>query len=168
MPDVEVRPDSMPNIAYYLSASGLDSTEVMHQYEVDYIARHATIDKPGVFELSDADYAEFRQRVLQSGFKYDAESEKYMASLRKIMEFEGYYEDAKPEFEALERKLKHNLERELDRHEATIRQVLGSDIVAAYYYQAGVVEFGLRYDKQMKEACRLLNSPKEYSKILGY
>ena len=63
--------------------------------------------------------------------------------------------------------MKHNLEHELDRHESTIRQVLGSDIIAAYYYQSGTVEYGLRFDKQMKEACRLLKTPTEYRKILG-
>ena len=34
MPDVEVKSDTMPNIAYYLSASGVDSTEVMFDYEL--------------------------------------------------------------------------------------------------------------------------------------
>ena len=42
-PDVEVKPDSLPNIAYYLSASGRDSTEVMMGYVMDYIEAHPTI-----------------------------------------------------------------------------------------------------------------------------
>ncbi len=33
-PDVEVLPDSLPNIAYYLASSGLDSTEVMLNWEL--------------------------------------------------------------------------------------------------------------------------------------
>ncbi len=165
-PDIVLAPDSMPNIVYYLSSSGLDSTEVMHQFEVDYIARHPQIAKPSEFEISDADYAEFRQRVLQSGFKYDAESRKYMEGLKKLMTFEGYFDDAKEEFEALEKKLKHNLEKDLDRHEATIRQALSSDIVAAYYYQSGALEYSLKHDKQMDEACRLLNNVEEYRKLL--
>jgi carboxyl-terminal processing protease len=43
MPDVEVKADTIPNIAFYLSASGQDSTEVMFDYVVDYIASHPTI-----------------------------------------------------------------------------------------------------------------------------
>ena len=42
MPDVEVKPDSLPNIVYYL-ASVRDSNEVLLNYEVDYIAKHPTI-----------------------------------------------------------------------------------------------------------------------------
>lgn len=41
-PDVEVKPDSLPNIAYYL-AGARDSNELMLNYEVDYIAKHPTI-----------------------------------------------------------------------------------------------------------------------------
>lgn len=162
LPDVVLQPDSVPNIVYYLSASGMDSTEVMHQYEVDYLTRHPQIAKPADFEISDQDYAEFRQRVLQSGFKYDAESGKFMEQLRKVMEFEGYFDDAKAEYEALQKKLEHNLARDLDRHEDTIRQMLSADIVAAHYYQSGTLEYNLKHDKQMREACRLLNNLSEY------
>ena len=55
----------------------------------------------------------------------------------------------------------------LDRHEKVIRQILESEIVAAYYYQAGSIEAGLRNDKQLQEAVRLLKSPEEYRKILA-
>ncbi len=166
MPDVVLKPDTMPNIVYYLNGAGLDSTEVMFDYEVDYIAAHPTIAPAGDFELTDADFENFKQRVLQNGFTYDPQSEKMMKELKKIMEFEGYYEDAKPEFEALERKLKHNLEKDLDRNKEVLKQMLGSDIVAAYYYQGGAIEYALKYDRQMKEACRLLLSPGEYRSLL--
>ena len=165
-PDVEVKPDSLPNIAYYLSVSGLDSTEVMLDYEIDYIARHATIPSAGKFEISDEEYAEFKRRVLESGFKYDAESGKELDRLKALAQFEGYYDEAKPEFEALEKKLKHNLATDLDRNKQVIKQILQADIVAAYYYQAGAIENNLNTDKQMLEACRLLNSPQEYAGLL--
>lgn len=166
MPDVEVRPDSLPNIAYYLASSGTDSTEVMFDYEVDYIARHATIPPADDFEISDADYAEFKQRVLDSGFTYDHESEKYLKQLIRLAKFEGYYEGAKEEFAQLEKKLQHNLAHDLDFNKAQLRKILSNDIVAAYYYQQGAIANSLRGDKQMEEAVRLINSPEEYAKIL--
>ena len=164
-PDVEVKPDSVPNIAFYL-AGARDSNEVMLNYEVDYIAKHPTIVPAKSFELSDADYEEFKTRVLQADFKYDRETEKYLKDLEKLAKFEGYYDDAKPEFEALKKKLSHNVAKDLDYNKQTIKQLLENDIVAAYYYQGGAIENSLRYDKQVKEAVRLLNSPEEYAKIL--
>lgn len=164
-PDVEVMPDSLPNIVFYL-AGARDSNEVLLNYEVDYIAKHPTIASPDKFELSDADYAEFRQRVLASDFKYDRETEKYLKDLVKLAKFEGYYEDAKPEFDALQKKLQHNVAKDLDYNKEAIKHIIESDIVAAYYYQAGAIQNGLRYDKQMKEAVRLINTPDEYKKLL--
>lgn len=164
-PDVEVKPDSLPNIAFYL-AGARDSNEVMLNYEVDYIAKHPTIAPAKDFALTDADYDEFKSRVLKADFKYDRETEKYLKDLEKLAKFEGYYEDAKPEFEALKKKLSHNVAKDLDFNKDYIKQLLENDIVAAYYFQAGAIQNSLRYDKQVKAAVKLLNSPEEYGKIL--
>ena len=164
-PDVEVKPDSLPNIAFYL-AGARDSNEVMLNYEVDYIAKHPTIAPAKDFALTDADYDEFKARVLKANFKYDRETEKYLKDLEKLAKFEGYYDDAKPEFEALKKKLSHNVAKDLDYNKEYIKQLLENEIVAAYYFQAGAIQNSLRYDKQIKEAIKLLNSPEEYKKIL--
>ena len=164
-PDVEVKPDSLPNIAFYL-AGARDSNEVMLNYEVDYIAKHPTIAPAKDFALTDADYDEFKARVLKADFKYDRETEKYLKDLEKLAKFEGYYDDAKPEFEALKKKLSHNVAKDLDYNKEYIKQLLENEIVAAYYFQAGAIQNSLRYDKQIKEAIKLLKSPEEYSKIL--
>lgn len=165
-PDVEVLPDSLPNIVYYLTVSGLDSTEVLSDFEVDYIAKHPTIAPAGKFQLSDADYENFKQRVLKSGFNYDPESEKALANLKKIVKFEGYYDDAKMEFENLEKKLKHNIARDLDRNKDVLKRVIASDIVAAYYYQAGSIENSLSHDNQVQEAMKLIKDKARYNSIL--
>ena len=165
-PDIEVQPDSLPNIAFYLTASGRDSTEVMLNWEVKYLRTHPTIAPAKNFVISDVDYADFKQAVLKSGFKYDRESKKYLEGLVKLARFEGYYDDAKPEFDALEKKLNHNIAKDLDYNKQTLKQLLTSDLVAAYYYQRGAMENGLQFDKQWKKAVELLNDPAAYKKVL--
>ena len=165
-PDVELKNDTMPNIAYYLSAGGLDSTEVLFDYVVDYIDHHPTIAPAKDFHLTDADWLAFRQRVIESGFSYDPVSQKQFDELVKTAKFEGYYDDAKEAFEALEKKLKHDVASDLDKHRETIQQILELDIISAYYFQGGSIEAGLYADKQLKEAERLLKTPAEYRKIL--
>ena len=165
-PDVELKNDTMPNIAYYLSAGGLDSTEVLFDYVVDYIDHHPTIAPAKDFHLTDADWQSFRQRVIESGFSYDPVSQKQFDELVKTAKFEGYYDDAKEAFEALEKKLKHDVASDLDKHRETIQQILELDIISAYYFQGGSIEAGLYADKQLKEAERLLKTPAEYRKIL--
>ena len=165
-PDIEAKNDTMPNIAYYLSASGLDSTEVMFDYVVDYIARHEQIAPAQQFHLTEEDWLEFRQRVIDSGFTYDNQSRKQFDDLVKTAKFEGYYDDAREAFDALEQRLHHNVATDLDKHRETIVQMLEQDIIVAYYYQAGAIATGLHYDKVYLEAVRLLKNPEEYARIL--
>ncbi len=165
-PDIEVKPDSLPNIAFYLSR--VDTTDIMLNYEIDYIAAHPTVASPKDFELSDADYEQFKQRVVKSGFTYDQVSEKILKELESLARFEGYYDDAKPEFEALRQKLKHNIAKDLDYpyNKQKIKELIAADLMAAYYFEKGSLENSLRNDKQFAEAARLLGNPDEYQKLL--
>jgi carboxyl-terminal processing protease len=167
MPDVELKGDTIPNIAFYLSASGQDSTEVMFDYVVDYIAKHPQIAPAAEFHISDADWQAFKELVVKSGFTYDPVSKKQLAELVKAAKFEGYYDEAKSTFDALEKQLNHNVASDLDKHEQVLRQVLEADIISAYYYQRGAIEAALNYDKQVKEAIRLLKATDEYKKRLN-
>ncbi len=165
-PDIEVKPDSLPNIAFYLSR--VDTTDIMLNYEIDYIAAHPTVASPKDFELSDADYEQFKQRVIKSGFTYDQVSEKILKELENLARFEGYYDDAKPEFEALRQKLKHNIAKDLDYpyNKQKIKEMIAADLMAAYYFEKGSLENSLRNDKQFAEAARLLGNAEEYQKLL--
>lgn len=163
-PDVEVVPDTLSNLAVYLQ--GIDSTSTMLNYEVSYIQRHPQIAPAGEFEISDQDYEEFKQQVIKSKFTYDVQSAKFLDDLEKVVKFEGYYDDAKQEFEALRKKLKHDVGHDLDIHKDEINDILSSDIATVYYYQAGAIENGLRHDKQVKAAEDLLLDPAKYAGIL--
>lgn len=165
-PDVVVEGDSLPNIAYYLAAAR-DSNEVLLNYEVDYIAKHPTVALPADFELSDEDYAEFKKRVLDSGFTYDRTSEKFLKDLEQLTRFEGYYDDAKPEFEALKKKLSHNVAKDLEYNKQAIKNIINNDLMAAYYFQRGATQNSLRHDKQMDEAMKLIADGERYAKILN-
>ncbi len=164
-PDVEVKPDTMSNISMYLDR--MDSTEVMFDYVVDYIGKHPTIAPANDFHLTDADYARFTERVIKAGFTYDQVSKKQFEELVKVAKFEGYYDDAKDEFEALKAKLDHHdVSRDLERHRDEIQQLIEQDIVSHYYYQGGQVQVGLRNDKTIQEAERILNTDGEYQRLL--
>ena len=89
-----------------------------------------------------------------------------MENLVKLAKFEGYYNDAKEEFDALEKKLSHNLAKDLDYNKEILKQVLTADLVAVYYYQRGTVENSLQFDKQWKRTVELLRNLEEYRKIL--
>jgi carboxyl-terminal processing protease len=165
MPDIEVKPDSMTNLVYSVVALR-DSNEVLLNYELDYIASHSSIAPAEDFEITDADYDEFKARMLKSGFKYDQATEKYLENLEKLAKLEGYYDETQEEFANLRKKLQHNLEKDLEFNRQTLKKYISNDIIPAYYFQKGAIINALRGDKQMDEALRILNAPDEYRSIL--
>ncbi len=164
-PDITIQPDSLPNITYYL-VGVRDSDELVNTFEEQYIAAHPTIAPASEFKLTDADYEQFKQMVLKSRFKYDALSDKSLDDLEKMAKFEGYYDDAKPEFEALRKKLQPNLAKDLDFNKKSIIRMLQQDIVTNYYYQRGAIENSLADDNQVQEAFKLLGDQERFKSIL--
>lgn len=165
-PDIEVKADTITNLAYYLMNTR-DSSEVVFNFEYDYIQAHPTIASPAEFLITDADYDDLKARVLKSDFKYDKQTEKYLDMLKDLAKFEGYYDDARAEFEALEAKLTHNTDRDLEINRELLKQLISHEIVRNYYHDAGAMQHSLRFDSQVKEAVKLLDDEDRYRKILG-
>lgn len=164
-PDIEIKADTLTNLAYYLM-SARDSNEVVFNYEYDYIQKHPTIAPASEFMITDADYDDLKARVVASDFKYDKQTEKFLNQLKELAKFEGYYEDTKAEFEALENKLNHNIERDMEINRELIKDLISRELCRAYYYDGGSIEHSLRSDSQVKEAVKLLLNEEEYNKVL--
>lgn len=162
MPDIEVEQDTMPNIVYYLTRDNL-----IFDYATQYCLKHPSIAPAKEFQLTDADYDDFKDMVVKADFKYDQQSERLLKNLKEMAEFEGYMADAKDEFAALEKKLQHNTERDLDHFAKDIRKLMAQEIVRRYYYQRGGVIEQLKTDRDLKEACAILKDAARYKTLLS-
>ena len=153
-PDIEVKQERLPNILFYLVRDNL-----IFDYATDYCLKHPAIASAKEFELTDADYEEFKNKVKGADFKYDQQSEKILNTLKEAAEFEGYMKDASDEFKALENKLKHNLDRDLDYFSKDIKKMIAEEIIKRYYYQEGAIIQQLKDDKDLDEAVKVLTNP---------
>ena len=162
-PDVVITPDSLPSIVYEIATS-----DVLLDYVNHYVQTHATIAPAGDFSLTDADYADFVKMVEESDFTYKRRTEEMMKLLERTARFEGCYEGAKPEFEALAAKMKGGVaaDLELPKNKEEIKSVLESDIVARYYFRRGVVQQQLKADKDLKTALEILTDTERYESLL--
>lgn len=161
-PDIEVKQDRLSNILFYLVRDNL-----IFDYATDFCLKHPTIASAAEFELSDADYEEFKNKVKAADFKYDQQSEKILKTLKEAAEFEGYMNEASDEFKALEDKLKHNLDRDLDYFSKDIKSMISEEIIKRYYYQKGAIIQQLKGDKGLDEAVKVLTDPERYQRILS-
>jgi carboxyl-terminal processing protease len=160
-PDFEVAAEKMPNILYYLEAD-----DVIFDYATQWVLTHQRPASVKSLTVTDEDYAAFKQYVQRRHFTYDRQSERTLKTLKEVAEFEGYLEDAKPEFEALEQKLTHNLDRELDKFQVEIKDAIAQELVVRYFYQSGLAEQRTGNDPDLKRALEVLNDEEAYKKAL--
>lgn len=160
-PDIEVKMDKTPNIVFYLV-----NDDMIFDYATQYAIKHPTIAKVEDFQLTDVDYADFKELMKKRNFSYDRQSEAMLKKLKEMAEFEGYMENASDEFAALEKKLQHNLDLELDRFAKDIKPLIAEEIVKRYYFEKGAVQETLKDDPDLKKALETLQQPDTYKGVL--
>ena len=162
LPDMVVKQDKLPNILFYLVRENM-----VFNYATQYCLKHPTIASPEKFTLTDADYKDFKALVKKSNFKYDQQSEKILKTLKEAAQFEGYMSEASEEFKALEKKLSHNLDRDLDYFSKDIKSMIANEIIKRYYFQRGSIIQQLKNDDDLNTALKVLNDPAKYKEILS-
>lgn len=161
-PDIEVKAPKFPNIIFYLM-----NEDIIFDYATQYCWNHQAPASVADFKLTDDDYEAFKSLVKSRDFTYDRQSEKMLKSLKEMAEFEGYMDGAKEEFAALEKKLNHNLERDLETFKKQISEYLSQEIITRYFYQRGAAMERLKDDDDLESAVKVLQNKAEYSKILS-
>ncbi|MFV0310402.1 MAG: S41 family peptidase [Dysgonomonas sp.] len=161
-PDIAFEEEKTPTITYYLS-----NQFIVFDWVTDWAAKHKSITSPETFSISDEDYESFKSFVKSKDFQYDRMSEKSMASLKEVMEFEGYMKYADAEFKALEAMLVPNLDRDLETFKDDITRQINTEIIRRYHYQKGEYIYTLKNDKELAKAVEVLNDPELYKKTLS-
>ena len=161
-PDIEVKAPKFPNIIFYLM-----NEDIIFDYATQYCWNHQAPASVADFKLTDDDYEAFKSLVKSRDFTYDRQSEKMLKSLKEMAEFEGYMDGAKEEFAALEKKLNHNLDRDLETFKKQISEYLSQEIITRYFYQRGAAMERLKDDDDLESAVKVLQNKAEYAKILS-
>lgn len=161
-PDIEVKATKFPNIIFYLM-----NEDIIFDYATQYCWTHEAHSSVAEFKLTDKDYEEFKKMVKSRNFTYDRQSEKMLKSLKEMAEFEGYMDGAKEEFAALEKKLNHNLDRDLETFKKQISEYLSQEIITRYFYQRGAAMERLKDDSDLESAIKVLQDTIEYKNILS-
>lgn len=162
MPDIEVKQEKLPNILFYLVRDNL-----IFDYATQYCLKHPSIPSPQEFKVTEADYNDFKAMVKKADFKYDQQSEKIMKTLKEAAKFEGYLDEASEEIKALEKKLTHNLDRDLDYFSKDIRSMIADEIIKRYYYTRGGIIQQLKDDDGLQAALKILADPVKYKETLN-
>jgi len=161
-PDIEVKTPEATRLVYNVVRDSWD-----FDYATRYAATHPSIPDPDHFEITDEIWQDFKQSIDPKKFEYDKVCEQQLQKLRKAAENEGYMNDSvKSALDHLESLLRHDLDHDLDLHRKEISTYLAQEILDRYYYRAGQVQYGVRYDDALARAKELFDSPTEYTRTL--
>jgi carboxyl-terminal processing protease len=161
-PDIEVDQRDLSRLA-----ATILSNNMIFDFATDYYYSHSSIDSAASFALSDEDYDAFKAYVLEQEFTYSTASEEMLQKMKKTAEDEGFYEDAKSEYDALMAAVVPSKERDLEKFKSQIKSILENEIVSRYYYQNGRAQNSFREDPFIEESQSILQNIPKYNTILG-
>lgn len=160
-PDIKVKEKEFSRLTAMLVGKNF-----IFNYATDYYSKHPTISSASTFKLSDAEYNHFKELVIKDTFDYSTASEEVLKKMRKTAEDEGYFEDSKAEYEALFKKVTPSKQRDLEKFNAEIKELIENEIVSRYYYQKGRAEHAFRDDAYVDKAKEILLNKVTYNTIL--
>jgi len=161
-PDFKTEPELLSQISIALLTKN-----VIFDYATVYASENESIGALEEFKLSENDYNSFKEIVFSRDFTYETRSEESLKKLIKTAKREKYFDLAEEEFSALERKLAHNDEKDLENFSDEILQLLKEEIIARYYYQGGRVRASISDDPDVNKALEVLVQPELYLSTLN-
>lgn len=153
MPDSVIKDEPSYNISGYLYVKNL-----YFKYANRYVLTHPTIASANEFRLIDEEYNDFCKFVVESGFTYRLESEKYLQDLKEMVKTEGYDTKTDSLFTQLTNLLQPNVADDLTIFRDDIQEMLEMEIIKRYYYQKGTIAYSLRFDEWLKTAINILQN----------
>jgi len=152
-PDVKVKDKDFSRLTAMIV-----SKNFIFNYATEFAVKNPTIAPADNFTMTDEQYAAFKNVVLKDTFDYTTASEEVLKKMKKTVEEEGYFEDAKSEYDALFKKLTPSKERDLEKFKPEIKQILENEIISRYHYQKGRTVHNLKNDDYLKKSIEILTN----------
>lgn len=162
-PDIKAEGDSIPDIVYSLS-----NTPITEDFCIRYRNTHDKIAAAKDFRLTDADYEAFCNFLKEKNFQLNNRIHRAFKILKETAHINGEkdIEDSE-EWKALYNKLTPNLEAELRKHAADVKEILEVIIIENYYSEAGLEEYSIAKDEMVNKTFDVLRDMEGYEKTLG-
>ncbi|TCO11000.1 S41 family peptidase [Natronoflexus pectinivorans] len=162
-PDVIVDRDRFSSISMALIGQ-----QTVFDYATLFAVKTPSIEKPGVFQISDDLYADFISYVTGlEDFRYESQSQNQFRKLKESAEREGYFDVNKELFSAMEENLRPDVARDLGTFREEVEELLAMELLRRFYYQRGAIVHNLKTDNEVAKAKEILSNPAKYNDMLN-
>lgn len=117
-------------------------------------------------EITEADLQDFREFLIEKKFTYKTKTEASLDDLVKNAKEEGLYNTNGETLEKLRQSVSHNLESDMAVHVKDVIEMIETELAGRFFYDAGAIEYSLRFDAQVGEAVKTLEDRKLYFSLL--
>ena len=161
MPDIEVERE-----LYKTVEINLERQSMFFDFAIKFVANHP--DTKPTFTVDDEILESFHQFLKENDFTYTSALQSSLDEMRETIteqEREEQFADAMASLESL---VEEEKMADLAKYNSYVRRAIKREIVRAIAGERGVYEnIILLSDKTIKEAVRVLSSPKEYSRLIN-
>ena len=161
MPDKRMKPEYISTFAATLVLMG-----TIEDYGDEYIKKNHSkqIDVKN-FSITEEDYADFIDMVMEREIPYKSESRSALEKLREALKKERNT-SLDEALSAIDKGLKDDKRSNLDTFRREIIEQINQNIVLRYAYAEGVIANTLKSDKEVLEAVKLLANTEAYKHIV--
>lgn len=160
-PDIEIEQEMLSHLA-----STMYTQNLIFDFATIYSLKNNSIAGPLEFSLTDSDYQDFIDFLDKREFEYKSQSEIKLERLKEIAKNENYYSLSSKEFEALEEKLKSEINKDLITFRDQIQKLIEDEIIGRYYFKQGQVGSSLKHDQVVYKAAEILEDDAFYHSVL--
>jgi carboxyl-terminal processing protease len=139
---------------------------MVFDYSTKYFWSHPAPSSLGSFSVTESDLEDFAAFLKEKKFSYQTSSEAALDELVTIAKEEKLYDNNSETIDELKAGLSHSLERDLETQKRDVAELLESELAGRYFYDAGMVEYSLARDTQVKEAVRFSEDRALYMSLL--
>ena len=117
-------------------------------------------------QLNERDMERFEAFLGEKKFTYRTNSEAMLEELTNSAREEDLFIDNRETIEKLREGLSHTLERDMSVYGADVAELIESELAGRYFYDAGMVQYSLTRDSQVKEAISIAGDKARYQSLL--
>ena len=159
-PDIELAETKRSAIA-----NALVKNDGIFNYATRYYYKNPTLGNT-IPTISDADYSDFKQFLINQKFSFDTETELALKNTLATAKKENLDQTITVEYEQLLSAIQKSENSLLDKNNKEIKNLLLDEIIKRYQYQDGLYQYYLKNNAEIKKATSVLDNTTEYKSIL--
>jgi carboxyl-terminal processing protease len=161
IPDVAVPSDMLNRFT-----SELYVQNMIFDYATQYFWSHPQPAVVDSLRLTNDDLDRFCSFLKERNFSYKTNSETLLDELISTATEENLYKANSEAFEKLESGLSHSLDRDMASQKGEVAELIESELAGRYFYDAGMIQYSLPRDSQVKEAAMIAADRPRYDSLL--